>query len=90
MERKSIADVEGPWTDPHTETGLVARCKQHWSTPACDLSNQMIATYLRQKIAIGLMLAEARRRLEGGIEDGSELYDGELAAAVQDISRADN
>jgi len=83
MDRRTVADIVGPWTDSRTGTGLVARCKQHWNTPACDLSNQMVATYLRQKIAVPLMLAEARRRLDIGVDDGSELYDGELAAAVE-------
>jgi hypothetical protein len=43
----------------------------------------MVATYLRQEIAVQLMIAEAERRLAIAAPDGTELYDGELAAALK-------
>jgi hypothetical protein len=59
-----------------------------WSTPINDLSNEMLATFLRQKIATEDVLDVASRRLEAGFDDGSELYDGELANAVADCRRS--
>lgn len=66
-------------------TGLVERCKQHWFVPVNQLPDKMVATYLRQNIATALMIDEASRRLAAGIADGSELYEGEMADALNDV-----
>ncbi len=47
----------------------------------------MLATFLRQEIALPLILPEARRRVAAGIDDDSELYDGELANALRNADR---
>ncbi|HEX3314993.1 MAG TPA: hypothetical protein VHR72_08890, partial [Gemmataceae bacterium] len=52
------------------------------------LSNEMLATFLRQDIAAEdiaaeAILEEASKRLAENIDDESEIYDGELAIAVE-------
>ncbi len=82
MPRKSVAtvaDVEGPWVDPDYDSGLIRRCERGWNVPVSDLSNELLATYLRQKIALRIVVPEARQRLVDGFVDGSELYPDELA-----------
>ena len=79
----SVADIEGPWVDPEVSTGLIERCKRYWNVPVNQLPDQIVATYLRQEIAIKLMIEEAERRLASGTADDSELYDGELAEALK-------
>jgi hypothetical protein len=44
----------------------------------------MLATFLRQRIATDAILEEATKRLTAGIEDDSEMYEGELALAVKE------
>jgi hypothetical protein len=83
MEPKSVADVEGAWVDSDFDSGLIERCKRYWNIPATELSNEMLATYLRQRIAVQLIVPEAQRRLDAGIDDGSEMYQGELAEALR-------
>jgi hypothetical protein len=85
-EKRSVADTEGPWIDPRVETGLIARCRDHWSTPVSDLSSAMLATFIRQRNGLAVTLPEAKRRVASGFTDDSELYDGELVNAVQGIS----
>lgn len=82
MKHRSVADVDGPWVDPGFESGLIARCRSNWSVPVNELSNRVLATFIRQRIALSLVLPEARYRIEAGFTDDTELYDGELAAAV--------
>ena len=79
---QTVGDVEGPWVDPDIETGLIRRCREHWDVPVRQLSNEILATYLRQKIGLRLTLPEAQRRLNAGFVDGTELYDEELINAV--------
>jgi hypothetical protein len=83
--KASVADVEGPWVDEPGgfQSGLIERCRRGWNTPIGALSNELLATYLRQKIALRLVVPEARRRLDEGYVDGTELYDDELANAVR-------
>jgi hypothetical protein len=83
-----VEDIEGPWVDPDFCSGLVERCKRYWKVPVTELPNEMLATYLRQKIALPLMIPEARKRMEAGIDDDSELYDGELAHALKEVCDA--
>ncbi|QJW98641.1 hypothetical protein [Frigoriglobus tundricola] len=53
-----------------------------WSVPVAELPDAGLALFLRQRIAVEPVLAEARRRLVLGQPDDSEFYDGELAVAV--------
>ena len=80
---QSIADVLGPWRDPDFDSGLIERCRQAWTKPAKDLTNQELATLLRQRIAVEHLLPFARQRIAGGIDDDTEIDDGELARAVE-------
>lgn len=82
MNSRSVADIIGPWVDADWPSGLVSRIKNAWNKPIADLSNEMLATFLRQQIATDIILDEAKRRLTDGFTDGSELYEGELAKAV--------
>lgn len=80
---QSAADIHGPWIDPEYQSGLVARCKRYWSVPVAELPNEILATFLRQEIALRLVIPEARKRLEAGMDDESEIYEGELANAFE-------
>jgi len=51
--------------------------------PIVDLSNEMLATFLRQRIALRLVVPEAQKRLDSGFVDGTELYDEELAESLR-------
>jgi hypothetical protein len=84
---QTVGDLEGPWVDPETVTGLIRRCRDHWNVPVRQLSNEILATYLRQKLGLRLTIPEAQRRLNEGFVDGTELYDEELAAAVKSASK---
>ena len=82
-QRATVADVEGPWADPKWESELIERCKRGWDTPIEELTNELLATYLRQKIALLLVVPEARKRVAAKFVDDTELYDDELANALQ-------
>jgi hypothetical protein len=81
----TAAEIHGPWVDPGWDSSLIDRVRRHWSVPIADLSDAVLALFLRQRIAVAPVLAEARRRLCSGRPDDSELYDGELAAAVDQV-----
>ena len=81
---QSIADVLGPWHETNDfNSGLIERCRRAWTKPAKHLTNQELATLLRQKIAVDHLLPFARQRVSGGIDDDTELYEGELARAIE-------
>ena len=82
METRSVADIVGPWVDPEFESGLIERCRRHWTSPIGTLPNGMLATFLRQRIALSAIIPEARRRVDGAIDDESEIFEGELAEAL--------
>ena len=90
MRRKgppqTVEDVLGPWQDPHFESGLIQRCRRYWSVPVTGLPNEALATYLRQRIAVALIAPEARRRVEAGFHDDSELYEDELGETKGDVA----
>jgi transposase len=80
---RSVEDVAGPWVEPTFESGLIQRCRRYWAVPVEELPNEALATYLRQGIALGLIAPEAKKRVQSGFKDGSEMYDGELAEALR-------
>jgi hypothetical protein len=86
--RHTVEDIVGPWKDPGFESGLIRRCRQYWSVPVEELTNEALATYLRQRIAVTLIAPEARKRIASGFDDGSEIYDGELAKALDEAAGA--
>jgi hypothetical protein len=83
MTAKSVADIEGPWREPVSGSGLIAQCRDAWQVPVDQLSDEIVAAFLRQKIALQIVIPEARRRVDLRLTDDSELYDGELIMALQ-------
>ncbi len=79
----TVADVEGPWIDQNFDSGLIERCKRGWNTPVTELTNELLATYLRQKIALSLVVPEAQVRIAAKFVDDTELYDEELENALR-------
>ena len=88
MESRSVADVEGPWIEPDFDSGLIQRCRKNWSVPVGKLSNNALSTFLRQKFALQIVIPEGQRRLQANFVDDTELYDDELASAVQEAQKA--
>ncbi len=84
----SLSDLIGPWVDSDWNTGLIERCKNAWSKPLRDLSREELATLLRQRIAVKHLLPIARKSLEDGIDDDTEMFDGELQEAIEYASTA--
>ncbi len=84
MSSPSVADIEGGWVDPNWDSGLINRLRRSWNTLINELSNEMLATFLRQDMALEAILEEAKKRLVAGFDDDSEMYDGELANAIRD------
>ena len=83
----SIADILGPWVDPDYDSGLIQRCKIAWCKPLTELTNEELATFLRQNIAIRHILPVAEDRVKRGFDDDTEFYDGELHEAIQQAKK---
>jgi hypothetical protein len=81
----TAAEIHGPLVDTCWDSSLIDRVRRYWSVPIAELPDAALALFLRQRIAVAPVLAEARRRLASGPPDDSELYDGELAAAVGEV-----
>ena len=81
--KKSIADISGPWVDSELESGLIERCKRVWNKPLIELTNEELATLLRQDIVTEFILPIAEDRVRRNLDDGTEIYDGELEEAVR-------
>ena len=88
MTSLSVADFQGPWIDPNFESSLIARCRENWSVPIFEVTNCVLATFIRQRIALGLVVPEAKRRIAAGYFDDTELYDEELLVAVSEAPDA--
>lgn len=84
METRSVANVEGPWIEPNLNSSLIERCRLNWQVPVCAISNYVLATFIRQRIALAFVLPEADQRIASGFTDDSELYDEELANAISE------
>jgi hypothetical protein len=82
-DSQSIADLLGPWVETDWESGLVERCRGAWSKPLRELTNEELATLLRQRIATPRVLSVAESRIADGVDDDTEMYDGELEAAIE-------
>jgi hypothetical protein len=82
-EEKCVADFEGPWVDPNFESGLIQRVRGAWHKPLAQLTNQELATLLRQRIGVSYLLPIAVARFSSGYDDDTEIYDGELEAAIE-------
>lgn len=86
MELRSVADIEGAWIDPEFESSLIQRCRDNWTIPVSELSNHVLATFIRQRRGLELVVPEARRRIALRYLDDSELYDEELSDAIAELS----
>lgn len=84
----SLAYLIGPWIDSDWNSGLIERCKNAWGKPLRDLSREELATLLRQRIAVEHLLPIAKKRLEEGIDDDTEMFEGELHEAIEYASNA--
>jgi hypothetical protein len=82
MSELCVADIEGPWSDPNLESGLIIRCRENWNVPVTKVSNEILATFLRQKLALKIVIPEAQRRIDLQFDDDSEIYEGELLNAL--------
>jgi hypothetical protein len=82
-EDVTIADLLGPWVEPDWDSGLIDRCRKAWTKPLRELSNEELATLLRQRIATEQILPLARKRVEDGIDDNTEMFEGELEEAIE-------
>jgi len=79
----SLADLLGPWVEPDCDSSLIERCRNAWSKPLRDLTNQELATLLRQRFVVDHLLPIATQRVLDGFDDDSEIYDGELQSAIE-------
>jgi hypothetical protein len=82
MDKRTVADVVGPWLEPDFNSSLIERCRNNWSTPVGELTNYVLATFIRQKIALSLVVPEAQRRIASGYTDETEILDDELTIAI--------
>ena len=72
------------WVEPELNSGLIQRCRDNWSKPVTQITNHVLATFIRQNFALSIVTPEAERRIKRGYIDGSELYDEELEVAVNE------
>lgn len=79
---KTIADILGPWVDSDWGSGLIERCKGAWNKPLDELTDQELATLLRQDIATEHILPLAENRILMGFDDSTEICDGDLERAI--------
>ena len=86
-DTKSVADFLGPWVEPDWKSSLIARCKEAWNKPLQDLSRLELATLLQQKYVVDQVLPVARRKLQEA-DDDTEMFDGQLAEAIEHATRA--
>jgi len=84
----SIADILGPWIQPDWDSGLIERCRSAWNKPLRDLTNQELATLLRQRFLVEHLLPVASKRVQDRYDDDTEIYDGELESAIEHVRRA--
>jgi hypothetical protein len=89
MDNKSVADIEGPWLDPEFESSVIDRCREYWSTPMSRVPDIALATYLNQRIALQLVIQEAKLRVTTGRMDDTEFFDGQLREALEKAIKGD-
>jgi hypothetical protein len=87
-EDRTLSEIVGPWEETKFESGLITRCRDAWTKPIGSLNREELATLLRQKIAVSWLLPIARKKVEDRSDDDSEMYEGELAAAIEYAQKA--
>ncbi|AQT97173.1 hypothetical protein [Pseudomonas azotoformans] len=80
----TVSNLLGPWRGDAC-TGLMQRCREAWDTALTNLDDLMVATFLRQNIAVTHMLIEAQRRIEVQERDGTEYFEGQLLEAIERV-----
>ena len=80
-EKRTVADIVGPWVEPDFNSNLIERCRDNWYVPVGQISNYVLATFIRQQLALNLVLPEAQRRIASGFEDETE----KAAAAIHKL-----
>jgi hypothetical protein len=85
MENRTVADIVGPWVEPDFNSSLIERLRDNWSVPVGEISNFVLATFIRQKVALSLVVPEANRRIASDFADETEILDDELAIAIAGI-----
>jgi len=85
MEKRTIADIVGPWIEPDFNSSLTERCRNNRPVPVGTISNSVMATFIRQRIALSIVIPEAQGRIVAGFEDGTEILDDELLIAISEI-----
>jgi len=83
ISNRTLSEIVGPWEEPEFKSSLIARCREAWSKPLESLSREELATLLRQKIAVVHLLPIAKKKIEDGTDDDTEMYEGELVAAIE-------
>jgi len=63
-------------------TGTAGRSSGAGGKPLSDLSNAELATLLRQRIAREHLVPLAEQRIVCGFNDETEMYEGQLEAAI--------
>jgi hypothetical protein len=86
MEQRSVGDIEGPWTEQEFDSSLIQRCRENWGVPISQVTNDVLATFIRQRVGLPIVVPEAKYRVGAHYEDDSETYDGELASALAGLS----
>ena len=85
MEKRTVAEIVGPWVEPNFNSSLIERCRNNWYVPVGQITNYVLATFIRQQIALNLVVPEAQRRIASGFEDETEIIDDELSIAIAGI-----
>ena len=88
MNSLSVADIAGPWKEPDFDSGLIDRCRRYWSVPVNELPDLIVATYLNQRMALPIMIAEAQQRITAAKSDESEMFEGQLREALNQATRS--
>jgi hypothetical protein len=55
------------------DSGLIHRRRDAWNKPLSELTNEELATLLRQRFAVEHLLAIARKRVELHIDDDTDM-----------------
>ncbi|KQZ43977.1 hypothetical protein ASD58_19690 [Duganella sp. Root1480D1] len=71
--------------EPGFESSLIERCRANWSVPVGEITNYVLATFIRQRIALEIVVPEAQRRIAVGFTDDTEILDDELSLAIAGI-----
>jgi len=85
MEKRTVAEIVGPWVEPDFKSSLIERMLLNWALPVGEISNYVLATFIRQRVALDLVIPEANRRIASGFTDETEILDDELAIAIAAI-----